>query len=148
MGNMKRLLGFALLASSGCFAGGEAAYPLYSPPDPALPRAEVATLAGPIESVDGVRVAGVAASFALKPGCHEVTNQQHWGGSDGMSATIAHLPELTYNVQMRAGYSYALEISATSSHLTMRMAERNPDGVVTDTIQAGAICAAPGVTAN
>ena len=139
---------FTLFLLSACFAGGETAYPLYSPSEQPLPRAEIATLAGPIESVDGQRVAQLGHSFALKPGCHEITNQTQWGGSDGMSASIAHLPELTYAVQMRAGYSYALEIGGGHAGIAINMTERNPNGEITRQFDAGRPCATDDVAAQ
>ena len=127
----------------GCFSGGaDSPVPLYSPADPPLPVTEVATLAGPIASVDGARVGKSGHSYALSPGCHQVTNLDEWGGSDGMSASIAHLPELTFSVPMRAGYSYVLEIAGGQAGIGIGMSERNPNGEVTRRFESGAPCEA------
>ena len=127
----------------GCFSGGaDSPVPLYSPADPPRPATEIATLAGPIATVDGARVAKSGHSYALAPGCHQVTNLGEWGGSDGMSASMAHLPELTFSVLMHAGYSYVLEIAGGQAGIGIGMSERNPSGEVTRHFEAGAPCKA------
>jgi hypothetical protein len=141
-----RRLPLLLLACSsllGCFSGGSGlGYPLYPHTEQALPRDQVAVLIGAVESVDGQRVAQWGHSFALLPGCHEVTNLQHWGGADNNSAVMATLPRLRYSIPMRQGYNYVLNVSGGTGSVSISATEQDASGQVTQSFEAGAPCPA------
>ncbi len=144
---MKNVTGLlTLLVVAGCFpSAASAPYPLYSRTNAPPPAAEIATLAGPIGTVDGERVAKLGSTFALEAGCHEVTNQLFWGGSDNMSASIAHLPELHFFVPMRGRTSYVLEIAGGGGgDVAISMTEHDANGNVTQQFEPGKPCAAVG----
>lgn len=138
---MKKLIWVSgVLALGGCFGGAQSAYPLYQSENPPS-AAETATLSGPIETVDGNRVVKYGSSFALRAGCHDVTNQRTWGGADNNSATMAHLPGLNFAVPMRGGYSYVLEIAGGTEDVGITLTERDAQGKVTQQFEPGRPCA-------
>ncbi|HTA89220.1 MAG TPA: hypothetical protein VK745_06585 [Polyangiaceae bacterium] len=140
----KIILGSLALLLLDCFSGaGEAGYPLYPHGDGAtLPREKVALLVGAVESVDGERVAQFGHSFALLPGCHEVTNLQHWGGADNVSASMATLPELHYSIPMREGFNYILDVAGGGGRVSISAREQDANGQVTQSFEPGAPCPA------
>lgn len=129
-----------LLTMCGCFGGEEAAYPLFSAKQPPPPASEIAKLAGPIDTIDGLRVVKYGSSFLIKAGCHDVTNRLTWGHSDNHSALIAHLPSLSFPVPMRGGYSYAMEIEGSTEGIRISMLERDPSGNETQRFEPGPLC--------
>ena len=132
-----------LLAASACFpTRASAPYPLYSPADHPPPAEKIATLAGPVGSVDGQRVGKLGSTFALEAGCHEVTNQLYWGGADNVSASIAHLPELHFFVPMRGRTSYVLEIAGGAGDVAISLSERDANGNITQQFEPGKPCPA------
>jgi hypothetical protein len=137
------LAAFACLLTSACFSGSSAAYPLYPHTDQPLPREQVATLSGAVEAVDGQRVAQWGHTFALMPGCHEVTNLQHWGGADSSSAATATLPALRYSIWMRAGFSYVVHLTPGAGTVSLSATEQDEHGQVTQSFEPGVPCAEP-----
>ncbi len=57
-----------------------------------------------------------------------------------MSAVIAHLPGLVFNVKMRAGYSYVLAIGGGAGRVAISMTEQTPNGDVTQEFEPGQSC--------
>jgi hypothetical protein len=95
----------------GCIADtSEATYPLYSA-DQRLPESEVATLRGDVACVDGRDVRGLAASFALLPGCHVIRlPDKVQAGDPSRGGFWATLPPTYFAVQMRAGMQYLFKV--------------------------------------
>jgi hypothetical protein len=123
-------------AVAGCIVGGGHAgpHPLY--PGERLPAANVATLYGPIATVDGRDVAGSSASFGayeLLPGCHVVKLLRSFGASSSVEAWSVSLPELVYAIRMRAAYAYRIDFehndtSSPTSKGALVATEQDPGG--------------------
>jgi hypothetical protein len=98
-------------ALSACgVAGGERGFPLYDGARAGVDQ--VATLSGPIATVDGRDVADKGSSFELRPGCHVVATKTDFFDHDAtinIGATMGHHPSLTFVVPMKAGLSYVIE---------------------------------------
>jgi hypothetical protein len=98
-------------ALSACgVAGAERGFPLYAGAQTSIDQ--VATLSGPIGTVDGRDVADKGSSFELRAGCHVVTTKTDFFDHDAtinIGATMGHHPSLTFAVPMKAGSSYVIE---------------------------------------
>ena len=101
----------ATLALAGDVACGHFAtqpHPLY--PAPTRPAEQVATLSGPVGTVDGRDVSRKGNLFSLLPGCHVVglRKQMSEGGLGG--AWSVELPHTIYVFRMQAGRTYEIQI--------------------------------------
>src|SRR5690349_8551165 len=105
---MRRAMVGALLV--GCVSGsGEGnGYALYA--DPADAKEGVATLVGDVASVDGRRVSDYGHRFLLLGGCHTVKTTTTWGGAASDGAVMAHLPEVSFAMDMKVGLTYVVRI--------------------------------------
>jgi hypothetical protein len=102
----------ALAGSIGCRHIGPMPYVLY--PGPARAPEQVATLDGPVATIDGTDVSQHGSAFALLPGCHVVVLQARIGegGMGGAWSTV--IQHRTYAFQMMAGHSYAIQVRLKS----------------------------------
>ncbi len=104
---------WVLTASSLCLAcvsSGARGSPLYPHSGPPLPLAQVATLSGHVQEVDGQDVSSLVPPFELLPGCHVVRTPERWGSIGvGMSAT-AQTGMLPFALPMQAGHFYNIEV--------------------------------------
>jgi hypothetical protein len=132
---VKRRATWAAVAAIAAACAGTHITPLY--PDPGHRRAagEVATLHGPIATVDGQDVSAKGTDFALLPGCHLVVLLERVGeaSSAGTGAWSANLPHMLYAFRMRAGYSYVIDYqtdfgSGTTGRLLITAREQDPQG--------------------
>jgi hypothetical protein len=123
----------AAVIAAGCITTEGDVHPrLYT--TPARPAAEVATLFGPIATVDGQDVSSRGSSFELLPGCHVVTLLKKVGDINptvgGWSAT---LPNYVFAFRMRPAHAYVIEYhlqdgSGSTGQLAMKVEERAPQG--------------------
>jgi hypothetical protein len=108
---ISRQLIAVLVASLGCgVAGAKRGVPLYSGARGAVDQ--VASLYGPIATVDGQDVSSQGDAFELRVGCHVVTTKTQYLEHDlalNTGATLGAEPTLTFAIQMRPGFSYAFE---------------------------------------
>jgi hypothetical protein len=116
--------------------------PLYPHPEQRRPAEDVATLQGPIASVDDERVARKGRTFELLPGCHVVELTRDLGEGSDSGAWAAHLPRIVYALRMRPAHTYVIAYQAenTSSmvgRLTIKAFERSPSGQTTRLSPAG-----------
>jgi hypothetical protein len=102
----------ALAGSIGCRHIGPTPYVLY--PGPAQAPERVATLDGPVATIDGTDVSQHGSTFALLPGCHVVVLQARIGegGMGGAWSTV--IQHRTYAFQMKAGHTYAIQVRLKS----------------------------------
>lgn len=124
----------AALLGSGCMLGKPNAVPLYAA-DAAhrLPPEQVATLHGPIHTVDGRDVSGQGRSFELTPGCHVVVLSNNVGQGTTDGAWAANIGRLTVAFRMRPMNKYIVDLdiqdsSAPVGRMTIRAREVTPDG--------------------
>jgi hypothetical protein len=108
----RHLLVAFVAAVGGCGAvGAERGFPLY--PGPRAGIDQVATLSGPIGTVDGQDVADKGSStFELRVGCHVVTTKTDFFDHDvtiNIGGMMGHHPALTFAIPMRSGFSYVIE---------------------------------------
>ena len=90
--------------------GAERGFPLYA--GPRADADQVATLKGPIKSVDGRDVADNGSIFELPVGCHVVTTKTEFLDHDAtinIGEMMGHHPSLTFAVPMRPGFNYVIE---------------------------------------
>lgn len=108
-------------------------------PHPERPRRadELATIAGPIASIDEQPVSSWGVAFQVVPGCHVVRLLERVGESnlEGTGGYVAVLSPLAYLFQTRAGYEYGFDRDARggSGHFgqfSIVAFERAPDGAV------------------
>jgi hypothetical protein len=136
-----QILTLGLLAMAAATACGHLGKPravaLYPNPDQRRAPHEIATLYGPIGSVDGRSVGSQGSRFELLPGCHVVTLRPRIGetSSSGTSAWMATLPPLVYAFRMRASHSYGIEHKVEHSsgpygRFMLTAVEKGPDGAV------------------
>lgn len=110
---------------------GTTGTPLYPGARPGPDK--VATLTGPIGTVDGVNVSLKGKTFELLPGCHIVTLERNVGAGGDNGAWAANLPGITYAFEMKPGHLYKIDLdlresSGPMSRLWIRAHERAPDG--------------------
>jgi hypothetical protein len=101
------------VAGIACMASRPASVVLYGPAAERRPADEVATLYGPIGSVDGRDVSGQGNAFELLPGCHVVTLRSKVGGTNS-GTTGAWTATLggTFAFRMQAAHTYAIDLRA------------------------------------
>jgi hypothetical protein len=126
-------LAVLVAAASACVGLGKpTAVPLY--PGPGNPD-RVATLYGPIASVDDKDVSSRGRTFELLPGCHLVTLLRKVGDADGQAAWSGTLPPVVYALWMRPQHQYWIKYEFQSrggplGGLSLTAEERSPAGVV------------------
>jgi len=133
---VRRIFGVALLPPFLAFACGTqttAGYPLYAKVGAGPGREKVATLYGPIQTVDGETVAGKGQTFELLPGCHVVTLQRSVGEGTANGAWAANVGHLVIAFEMKAAHRYAIitEVDDSTSpvgHFRIVAREKAPDG--------------------
>jgi hypothetical protein len=96
------------LATSGC-VGQMRAVPLYPNPQHRLDHNKVATLQGPIGSVDGQNIESMGGVFELLPGCHLVTLRSKIGEGSERGAWTADLRPTLFVFRMKPGYLYSID---------------------------------------
>jgi hypothetical protein len=127
-------LALALGSIAGCIVGGPPAYPLYTNPEHPRAHDEVAVLAGPLATVDGVNVQDKGGLFALSPGCHSYTfltsEGQYPGRRPGGNPVL--LPRGLYASRLEAGHAYSLDVVPNNlfgQHRSlMQVYDRDPRG--------------------
>jgi hypothetical protein len=126
-------LGLLAASAVGCHSVGKSGYPLYPPT--AVPPApnQVATLMGPINSVDDVNVSAKGRTFQLLPGCHIVTLERNIGEGGDNGAFAANLPRITYAFEMKPGHLYKISTdveigSGSVGRMWINARETGPDG--------------------
>jgi len=126
-------LGLIAASAVGCHSVGKSGYPLYPPG--AVPPApgQIATLVGPINSVDDVNVSAKGRTFQLLPGCHIVTLERNIGEGGDNGAFAANLPRITYAFEMKPGHLYKIIVdvemgSAMLGRMKLTARETAPDG--------------------
>ncbi len=102
-----------LLLVSGCAIGPTRGKPLYA--GERRPLDAVATLRGPVLSVDGKPMSSRERNFELLPGCHVIVSGGSVGHGADREAWIAHLPTTVFALRMQPGatYSVAFDIDPT-----------------------------------
>jgi hypothetical protein len=143
---MKRLGGgvLVLVALAGCVNSANVkAYRLFQDPSDAFNG--TAILIGDVEQFDGVSVSKHGHRFEVLPGCHTVTNVTTWGGMDPNAAVMAHLPQMPFSMEMKAGMTYVLRIAIVGpaqegGRLRITLREQDADGNVLRTAEAGSHC--------
>ena len=115
--------------------GEDRPYPLYEAGSIHPAPTELATLHGPIATVDGQQVTGKGKTFALLPGCHIVTLQRNVGAADSNAngAWAGTLPPLAVAFRMRPSYKYLVsvrfeETSGPYGQMHIDARERDPQG--------------------
>jgi hypothetical protein len=101
------------VAGVACMVGRPAAVRLYDPGARPEERDQVATLYGPIGSVDGRDVSAQGSAFELLPGCHVVTVRSKVGGTNtgttgAWSATLGG----AFAFRMQPAHTYAIDLRA------------------------------------
>ena len=134
---MRRALGVAVggaaLLAGACGIQSTRGYPLYPRLGDGPGPDHVATLYGPIQTVDGEDVSRKGQTFELMPGCHVVTLQRNIGEGSANGAWAANLPRLTVAFPMKPAHRYAIssEMEDTSGpvgHVTIVARDKAPDG--------------------
>ena len=108
------VLGGAALFAAACGLQASRGYPLYRKLGDGPGPDGVATLYGPIQSVDGQDVSHKGQTFELLPGCHVVTLQRNIGEGSANGAWAANLPPLTVAFQMKPAHRYAIASDMTT----------------------------------
>jgi hypothetical protein len=119
--------------------GASSVYPLYDASTIPRTPAEVATLHGPIATVDGKNVAEKGQAFGLLPGCHIVTLERSVGASDSLAngAWAGTLPSMAVVFRMLPAHMYVIDVQLETSSgplgkMQVRATERTPAGKVTE----------------
>ena len=122
--------------SFGC-AGQTRGVPLYGVSAEQLARERIALLNGDVQLIDGQNVSDLGRWFELLPGCHVVTTSPLWRARVESSASGIIPPngQLTYAMNMKAGYRYVIEgrmlQQRRSQILIITALEKDPEGTVT-----------------
>ena len=129
------ILASTLLGAS-CGSQSAGGHPLYAKVGAGPGPDKVATLHGPIQTVDDVNVAGKGRTFELLPGCHVVTLQRNIGAGTASGAFAANVGHLVIALAMRPAHRYviAMEIEESSAPVGRYMIvarEKAPDGSAT-----------------
>jgi hypothetical protein len=129
---LRVMVGTAALFAAACGtqAGG---YPLYAKVGAGPGRDNVATLRGPVQTVDGHDVSGKGQTFELLPGCHVVTLQRNIGMGTASGAFAANVGRLVIAFPMRPAHSYTIVMEQDDStgpvgRYTIVAREKAPDG--------------------
>jgi hypothetical protein len=127
------VLGGAALFAAACGLQASRGYPLYPKLGDGPGPDKVATLYGPIQSVDGQDVSHKGQTFELLPGCHVVTLQRNIGEGSASGAWAANFPPLTVAFQMKPAHRYAIassmeDTSGPVGRVTIFAREKAPDG--------------------
>jgi hypothetical protein len=126
---------FWLVASMilSCHSVGKAGYPLYPQTGVRPTPDQIATLVGPIGTVDGVNVSLKGKTFELLPGCHIATLERNIGAGGDNGAWAANLPPITFAFEMKPAHFYKIiidlqESSAPVGRIRITARETAPDG--------------------
>lgn len=127
------VLGLAASTTAGCHSVGKSGYPLYPPSAVPPAPAQIATLVGPVNTVDDVNVRDKGRTFQLLPGCHIVTLERNVGQGGDNGAWAANLPRITYAFEMKPGHLYKISIdtefgSSAIGRMKIEARETAPDG--------------------
>lgn len=127
------VLGGAVLFAAACGLQASRGYPLYPKVGDGPGPDSVATLYGPIQTVDGLDVSRKGQTFELLPGCHVVTLQRNIGEGSANGAWAANLPALTVAFPMKPAHRYAIasameDTSGPVGRVTIVAREKAPDG--------------------
>ena len=127
------MLGIAIgLVEVACASGPPPlGYPLYSNGGARRPPGQVASVYGPIESIDGQSVAQHGSAFELLPGCHlvalssdvvESTNEIDIRGTAGT---------IVFALNMRPGHRYFLhrDVVQSAGGLTLSIGGKEEDSL-------------------
>lgn len=106
---MKALAISIALVATACGLGPGRGVRLYDGAEQS--RSAVATLHGPVLSVDGHEISSRTRSFELLPGCHVVTSGGSVGHGTDHDAWIAYLPTVTFAFRMLPGATYNIAFS-------------------------------------
>jgi hypothetical protein len=128
-------LGVASALATACGTQVTRGYPLYPRLGDGPGAEKVATLHGPIQTVDGQDVSSKGQTFELMPGCHIVTLQRNIGEGGMSGAWAANLPRLTVAFEMKPAHRYGISIdaqhgSAPRGRVMIAANEKAPDGAV------------------
>jgi len=126
------------LVMSACLTTAPRGYPLYE--GPVRNPDAVATLRGPIASIDTRDVRALGQSFELPAGCHVVTTRTDVFETDSTQQGYIQGtgPPLVFAFHMRRGHVYAIERvsqavgSPTRAAVWMRARDAAPDGRTID----------------
>jgi len=124
----------ALLGGASC-GTQSVGYPLYAKVGAGPGPDKVATLYGPIQTVDDQNVAARGRTFELLPGCHVVTLQRSIGEGSASGAWAANLPRLVVAFEMKPAHRYVIsstspDASAPVGRIVLTASEKAPDGTV------------------
>ncbi|MDF3071819.1 MAG: hypothetical protein K0R38_7420 [Polyangiaceae bacterium] len=96
--------GALVLLLTSCAIGPTRGIPLYA--GERRPPETVATLRGPVLTVDGKSVSSRERSFELLPGCHVIVSGGSVGHGADREAWLAHLPTTVFALRMQPGATY------------------------------------------
>ncbi len=103
------MFAFLLASVTACtHAPDVPGYPLYEASS-RLPRAQVARLFGPIDSVDGRNVVGLGDGFEVLPGCHVVRTRSDVVESTSEVQILGHPRGFAFAIHMQAGFTYVVK---------------------------------------
>ncbi|HMF40463.1 MAG TPA: hypothetical protein VKQ32_07205 [Polyangia bacterium] len=131
-----RGIAISLAACLGGACGSQStAYPLYAKVGAGPGPEKVATLYGPVQTVDDQNVAAKGRTFELLPGCHVVTLQRNIGEGSATGAWAANLPRLVVAFEMKPAHRYIIsstspDSSAPVGRIVLTATEKAPDGNV------------------
>jgi len=123
--------------AAGCHPVEAPGVPLY--PNGAtirLPRDQIAQLYGPIEKVDGQKVAGEGNVFDLLPGCHIVELERRLvveGYAPTMVYWTGQVAATYYALRMKPGARYIIRrVTTIDAHLSLTAREEEASGAAAD----------------
>jgi len=126
------MVGTAALFGVACGtqAGG---YPLYAKVGAGPGPEKVATLRGPVQTVDGQDVSAKGQTFELLPGCHVVTLQRNIGAGTATGGWAANVGRVVIAFAMRPAHSYFITMETDDStgpvgRVAIVAREKAPDG--------------------
>jgi hypothetical protein len=133
----------AIVLAAGCAPSADLpGVPLYPSSGPALPRAEVARLYGPIASVDGRSVDGMGDAYEVLPGCHSVVSRGEALDSTNYVAVVGVPRGKAFVLPMQAGFAYRVRqvtegetTTVAVIHVRTFAEELDPSGASTGIIQ-------------
>jgi hypothetical protein len=102
-----------VVAGLACMVARPTAVRLYDPGSRPEERDQVATLYGPVGSVDGRDVSAQGSAFELLPGCHVVTLRSKVGGTNtGTTGAWTATLGGTFAFRMQPAHTYAIDLRA------------------------------------
>lgn len=127
--------GFLVACLGGACGSQSVGYPLYAKVGAGPGPEKVATLYGPVQTVDDQDVAARGRTFELLPGCHIVTLQRNIGEGSATGAWAANFPRLVVAFEMKPAHRYIINLttpdsSAPVGRMVLTASEKAPDGRV------------------